>query len=81
MVYLPLLYFCFMNNRNTILHWLDAEISRLQQARQLLGGHDGPFPMVANGRRRTRHMSAEARARIAASQRARWARVKASKKK
>jgi len=68
-------------NKAAIIHSLDAEIERLTQARQLLAGNDGRPPKVSNGRRRRRHMSAEARARIAAAQRARWARVKAGKKK
>jgi len=46
---------------------IDEQISRLQQARAFLRG--------------PRTMSAAARARIAAAQRARWARVKAQVKK
>jgi hypothetical protein len=63
-------------NKAEILQSLDAEIERLTQVRQLLTGNDGALPVASNGRR----MSAEARARIAAAQRARWARVKAKKK-
>jgi hypothetical protein len=59
---------------------LDAEIARLQQVRTLLGGR------VGNGRsgvqpRRKPTMSAEGRARIAAAQRARWAKQKRAAKK
>jgi len=60
-----------------IIHSLDEEISRLQQARAILNG-TGAVP--ATGRKR-RHMSAAARARIAAAQRKRWAKVKAAAKK
>ena len=58
---------------------IDSEISRLQQARALLaGGHtvNGAQP---RGGKRT--LSAEARARIAAAQRKRWAKQKATAKK
>lgn len=73
----------FPMNIEEIVQQLDTEISKLQQARKVLQGHDGPFPMVRNsqGRRGPRHLSAAAKARIAAAQRARWAKVKAQKKK
>ena len=68
-------------NKAAIIQSLDEQVERLKQARQLLGGHDGLFPMVNNGRRKRRHMSAESRALIAAAQRKRWAKVKAQAKK
>lgn len=68
-------------DKNAILQSLDAAINRLQQARRLLAGDHGSSPALSNGRRRRRRMSAEARARIAASQKARWERVKAAKNK
>ena len=48
-------------NKATVLAFLDAEIERLQRARQLLSGNDGSA------------MSAEARRRISAAQKKRWA--------
>jgi hypothetical protein len=77
-------------NTNDILVEIDAEISRLQQARALLDG-TGPSekrrpgrPAAASlagseGKRHT--LSAEARERIAAAQRARWAKSKRAAKK
>jgi hypothetical protein len=62
---------------NDIVDAIDKEIARLQQVRSLLGGSQfagrtaKPGP---RGKRRT--MSAEGRARIAAAQRARWAKQK-----
>jgi len=55
---------------------IDSEISRLQQARTLLAGEriDGR----ANRRGGKRTLSAEARAKIAAAQRKRWAKQKAA---
>lgn len=70
---------------------IDAEIVRLQQARELLIGNGtatkktGPateFPFGVNGtgrRGKRKKRSAEARARMAAAQKARWARVRQSK--
>lgn len=53
---------------------IDAAIAALDSG----GRHRGLGSSGGRGRRR---MSAEARARIAAAQRARWARVKAAQKK
>ena len=63
----------------TLLSSIDAEISTLQQVRSLLAGLDGhvrrgPKP----GKKRT--MSADARARIGAATKARWAAGKMGKK-
>ena len=64
-------------NLEQVIRSIDEEISRLQQAKALLNSTG-----KATGRGRVpRTMSAAARARIAAAQRARWARVKAQKKK
>ena len=71
-------------NREQLIRELDAEIQRFRQARELLsgGGEGVPSLFRLNGRRRAvRHMSAEARARISAAQKARWAKVKAGHKK
>jgi hypothetical protein len=69
-----------------ILSEIDAEIARLQQARQLLSGTPvkrGPGrPRILKGtvkpapKKKRGRMSAEGRARIAAAQKARWAKVK-----
>jgi hypothetical protein len=56
---------------------INAEISRLQQARKLLAGGAGTRSATRGGRHT---MSAEARARISAAQKKRWAaRKRASK--
>jgi len=55
---------------------IDAEISRLRQARALLAGGHTINRAKPRGGKRT--LSAEARARIAAAQRKRWAKQKAT---
>jgi hypothetical protein len=66
---------------------LDDEIARLQQVRSLLSdGKVGVAPTSSNGLVRPRPakkhtMSAEGRARIAAAQKARWAKQKKAAKK
>jgi hypothetical protein len=59
---------------------IDSEIAILQQVRALLAGQHGH---VRRGRKpgKKRTMSAEGRARIAAAQRARWAKQKRAAKK
>jgi hypothetical protein len=73
---------------SAILAAIDEEIERLQQVRELLVGGDGTrrgrpparsFPFGANKPRKKRFLSAEARAKIAAAQRKRWAKQKAAK--
>ena len=55
-----------------ILVALDEEIHHLQQARAILTGNSKQAaPRKAVGKKR--HLSAEARAKIAAAQKARWA--------
>jgi DNA invertase Pin-like site-specific DNA recombinase len=49
---------------------IEAEISRLQQARSLLAGSTGTRTAIRGGKHT---MSAEARARISAAQKKRWA--------
>jgi len=63
-----------------LLSSIDSEISRLQQARALLAGQDDH---VERGRKpgKKRTMSADARARIAAAQKKRWAAWKKAAKK
>ncbi|HWH60453.1 MAG TPA: hypothetical protein VN682_22695 [Terriglobales bacterium] len=73
-------------NLESILAGIDEEIARLSQARQLLTGTStkrGPgrpklngAPVAAPKQRKRRRMSAEGRARIAAAQKARWAKAK-----
>jgi len=67
-----------------IIQTIDAEIARLEQARALLNGHTAPAkrgrPLgskpVATSKPLRRKLSAEGRARIAAAQKARWAKTK-----
>lgn len=63
-----------------IITAIDVEISRLQQARRLLSGGNE----TGHGSRKRalakRVLSPEARAKIAAAQKKRWAKAKAAKK-
>jgi hypothetical protein len=61
-----------------LLSAVDSEIARLQQVRALVAGQDGH---VRRGRKpgKKRTMSAEARARIGAATKARWAAGKMGK--
>jgi hypothetical protein len=64
-----------------IIAGIDEEIERLQQVRALLnggGGFPGPFAKEA---RKKRVLSADARARIAAAQKRRWAAKRKAAKK
>jgi hypothetical protein len=58
---------------------IDSEIARLQQARTLLAGLDSATHPKLPRKKRT--LSAEARARIAAAQKRRWAKQKGAAKK
>lgn len=62
-----------------ILAAIDDEIRRLQQVRKLLQGSAGDklAGKLRNGKRVRRTLSPEARERIAAAQRRRWAKQKA----
>lgn len=69
-------------NVSELVSEIDSEISRLQQVRALLAGASakGRGGAVSSGRgRKKRVLSAEARAKIAAAQRKRWAKQKAGK--
>ena len=67
-------------NLNEILSSIDSEIASLQQARALLAGQVGHS--AGKGRAtKKRTLSAEARAKIAAAQRKRWAAQKKAAKK
>jgi len=62
---------------------IDAEIERLQQARALLNGAEAkrkPGRAANSTSPKKRTMSAEGRARIAAAQKARWAKAKKAAK-
>jgi hypothetical protein len=63
---------------DAILRSIDEEIDKLQRVRALLIGHTVPLKRglpVTSGRRK---VSAEGRARMAAAQKARWAKARAS---
>ena len=64
-------------NKAHVLAFLDAEIERLQEARQLLSGGltspNGRRGQAQSSGRGRRHMSAEARRRISIAQKKRWA--------
>jgi hypothetical protein len=63
---------------DAILRRIDEEIDKLQRVRALLIGHTVPLKRglpVTSGRRK---VSAEGRARMAAAQKARWAKARAS---
>jgi hypothetical protein len=81
-----------LTNKADILNALDAEIRQLQLARELLSAEPKAGkratgsvmrndPGVWTARRKRRRMSAEARARIAASQKKRWAALKSARNK
>jgi hypothetical protein len=63
----------------TIIAAVDEEIARLQQVRSVLGGGGFPRPFKKSARKK-RFLSAEARAKIAAAQRKRWAAQKKAAK-
>jgi hypothetical protein len=72
-------------NTTEIIQTIDAEIARLKKARALLDSHAtaskhgrlvNSKPETTTKRAGRRKMSAEGRARIAAAQRARWAKTK-----
>jgi len=74
---------------NEIVAVLDDETSRLQQVRSLLAGTKGSVTRAATSfafganqakPRKRRHLSAEARVRIATAQRKRWAAQKKAAK-
>ena len=65
-----------------IVQSIDEEIERLQRARSLLTGHTAPLKRGlphSDPARKRGAMSPEGRARVAAAQRARWAKVKAKR--
>jgi hypothetical protein len=67
-------------NVNEILSSIDSEIARLEQVRALLAGQVG-YSAGKGRATKKRTLSAEARAKIAAAQRKRWAAQKKAAKK
>ena len=68
---------------NSILEQIDAEIARLRKVRNLLAASatfDGSTERLTKRAMKKRKLSAEARAKIAAAQKRRWAAQKAAKK-
>ena len=66
-----------------MLAQIDAEISRLQQARSILAGpgkNGRKSTKTVESARKKRKLSPEARARIAAAQKARWAKARKTAK-
>jgi hypothetical protein len=64
-----------------ILAEIDTEIQKLEQVRAILAGKDGHHETkAAVAGRKKRRLSPEARARIAAAQKARWAKIKKASK-
>lgn len=68
-------------NVNDLLSSLDTEIAILRQVRALLAGTSSAAPRIGRPAKKRRTMSAEARERIAAAQRKRWAKQKRAGKK
>ena len=62
----------------TIIAAIDAEIARLEQAKTLLQGVSSRAPKPVT--KVKRYLSPEARARIAAAQKKRWAKQKRAQK-
>jgi hypothetical protein len=72
----------------SLLHEIDAQISRLQQAKALLSGKEGKrgpgrpaktaIPVNTASPKRT--LSVQARKKIADAQKMRWAKIRAGKK-
>ena len=57
---------------------LQQQLDALNSAMKILGGKNSVSS--GNGRRKKRHFSAASKAKMAASQKARWAKIKAAKK-
>lgn len=67
-------------NTQQIIEQLEAERDRIDQAIRALGSLGGTKSGTRRGRKPGRHMSAEARARIGAAMRKRWAERKRKSK-
>jgi hypothetical protein len=63
-------------DRTEIIQVLDTVINSLEKARALLTGHTAPLKRGLPVRSGRRKVSAEGRARMAAAQKARWAKAK-----
>ena len=76
----PLTWYTYWMGTNQIISALDAEIARLQQVRSLLNGTATKYnPAKKSVSPKKRTMSAAARARISAAQKARWAKTRRAK--
>jgi hypothetical protein len=62
---------------NRIIAAIDAEIARLEQAKKILNGVPSGAPKPVT--KAKRNLSPEARARIAAAQKKRWAKARRSR--
>jgi len=60
-------------DKKMVLSFLDAEIERLRQARELLSTSNGNNGLAIIHRSAKRHMSAAARRKISLAQKKRWA--------
>jgi hypothetical protein len=65
-------------NRDAVVQALDEEITRLEKARAMLTGHTAPLKHGQPATFGLRKISAESRVRMAAAQKARHKREKAS---
>ena len=65
----------------SVLASIDAEIAKLQRARNLLAGSSGGGSSVTPTRKKHHTMSEEGKRRIAEAQKRRWAKVKSAGKK
>jgi hypothetical protein len=63
-----------------IIREVQAEIGRLEQVLKLLGHSTAPVHKLVKTGKPRRKMSAAGRKRIAAAQKARWAKIRAAKK-
>ena len=70
-----------MTNMGGVVRMLKKEQDRLTKELRGIGAALAAFGTAYGQRKRTRRMSAAGRARIAAAQRARWAKVKAGPRK
>ena len=67
-------------NTSTLVSELNKQIGCLREARNLLAGDSGPGRNKARKPARKRMLSAEARAKMAAAQKRRWAAYRKKKK-
>jgi hypothetical protein len=68
-------------NVSEIVLAIDGQIAKLEQAKAMLSDTTSSTATKSVGRKKRRKMSAAGRAKIAAAQRTRWAKVKRAAKK